>query len=519
MSAIIERVELRGLPLVAARGPLTILSAGYPLAPFGPEAVGGTEQILSRIDHALTVGGHNSLVVGCEGSQAFGELFSTGTMPGVLDEKALREAQSRTLRTIEKVLRERPVDVIHMHGLDFASYLPATELPIIGTLHLPPSWYPPDLFNRNGNLSVHCVSAAQRRACPPHAKLLPQINNGVPIPDGPLAQKEDFVLAMGRVCPEKGFHLAAEAALRARVPLVLAGEVFGYDSHKAYFESQLQPLLNGRVRFIGPARGECKRRLLRSARCVLVPSLVPETSCLVALEAMAAGTPVIAFPAGALADIVKDGETGFIVNDAAEMAEAIKRTDEISPSACRRYVQENYCMQTMTSSYLDLYRRTAASWNPSRPATDPRVEIIRGRAATTALIPEWRELFANWSADPEQNPDQLERRWNCTGCGELMLITLRSQGELLGLIPLHLTDRVLRLMGRCVLAKPEWKRALIDGLVDALCSLASDWSSCDFDRLPDASPLLIARVPARFDVAIARSAAGWRTWRLLIHNN
>ncbi len=337
---------------------LTVLSVAYPLAPVGPDSVGGAEQILSRIDHALVAAGHRSLVVACEGSHASGELISTGAMDDSLTEDFQERAQTRTLDAIQRVLRECTVDLIHMHGVDFPRYIPETAVPVIATLHLPPSWYPQEIFQPNSNLLLHCVSAAQRRACPANAKLLPDIPNGVPIPAGPLEEKDHFALSMGRICPEKGFHLAALAARTAGVPFVLAGEVFGYKAHQEYFDRELRPLLNEEnARFIGPVDGEEKRQLLARAKCLLIPSLVPETSCLVALEAIAEGTPVIAFPAGALAELIQDGKNGFLVHDVAGMADAISRVEQIPRIGCQRYIAENFPVHEMTARYLEMYCR------------------------------------------------------------------------------------------------------------------------------------------------------------------
>ena len=337
---------------------LTVLSVAYPLAPVGPDSVGGAEQILSRIDQALVAAGHKSLVVACVGSHTFGELISTGATGDSLTDDVQQRAQARALDAIQRLLRECPVDLIHMHGVDFHRYIPKTELPVVATLHLPPSWYPQEIFQPNSNLLLHCVSAAQRRACPANAKLLPDIPNGVPIPTGPLEEKDHFALSMGRICPEKGFHLAAAAARVAGIPFVLAGEVFGYKAHQEYFDRELQPLVRGEdARFIGRVGGEEKRRLLARAKYLLVPSLVPETSCLVALEAMAEGTPVIAFPVGALAELIQDEKNGFLVHDIAGMADAISRAEQISGIGCRHYVAENFSVYDMTARYLEMYSR------------------------------------------------------------------------------------------------------------------------------------------------------------------
>jgi glycosyltransferase involved in cell wall biosynthesis len=126
-------------------------------------------------------------------------------------------------------------------------------------------------------------------------------------------RKSCFALILGRVCREKGFDDALEASRRADIPLLLAGAVFPYADHQAFFRDHIAPRLDRRRRWIGAVAGRSKQRLLAKARCLLVPSKVPETSSLVAMEALAAGTPVVAYRTGALPEIVEDGRTGLLV--------------------------------------------------------------------------------------------------------------------------------------------------------------------------------------------------------------
>jgi len=186
--------------------------------------------------------------------------------------------------------------------------------------------------------------------------LLPTIENGVPLNQGSARHaKRRFVFSLGRICPEKGFHLGLEAARRARAPLLLAGEVFRYEAHEAYFRREILPRLDKERRFIGPVGYKRKRRLLAAARCLLAPSLAPETSSLVAMEALACGTPVVAFPSGALAEIVEHGKTGFLVETEPEMAVAIGRVGAISRETCRAEAQRRFGLEQMLEKYLELY--------------------------------------------------------------------------------------------------------------------------------------------------------------------
>ena len=340
---------------------LTVLSVAYPFACVGPGAVGGAEQVLRALDRALVAAGHRSLVVACEGSRIAGTLMPVPAPPDRIDEAAFVARHATVRRILGEALTRRPVDLVHLHGLDFPAYLPPPGVPALATLHLPPDWYPPEMFvPSRPDTHLVCVSASQQRACPPGARLLPHIGNGVDV-DRLSARltKRRFALTLGRVCPEKGIHYALEAAWRAGLPLLIAGRVFPYEAHERYFTAEVWPRLGRRNRFLGLVGGARKRRLLAAARCLLVPSLAPETSSLVAMEAIAAGTPVVAFRSGALAEIVEHGVTGFLVEpgDVAGMADAMHAAGTLAPEACRAAARARFPLERMTVRYLDLYRR------------------------------------------------------------------------------------------------------------------------------------------------------------------
>ncbi|HEY0180072.1 MAG TPA: glycosyltransferase [Dokdonella sp.] len=338
---------------------LTVLNVAFPFAPIETDAVGGAEQVLAQLDRALVAAGHRSLVVACAGSRVAGRLVAVPRVHGAIDEQARARVQRAVRAAIARTLAATPVDLVHCHGTDYDAYLPPTPPPALVSLHLPLDWYAPAALRPRPGVHLQPVSARQARAAPHDVALLPPIENGVDLDAfAPRVGKHGFALVLGRVCAEKGFHDAIDAAKRADVPLLAAGRVFEWPAHRRYFDAEVAPRLDARRRWIGALAGARKRRLLAAARCVLVPSRAAETSSLVAMEALAAGTAVVAYrAAGALADLVEHGVTGYLVDDVASMAAAIRNADRIDPAACRAAAAARFDARRTTAAYLALYRR------------------------------------------------------------------------------------------------------------------------------------------------------------------
>jgi glycosyltransferase involved in cell wall biosynthesis len=345
---------------------LTVLNVAYPFTELTPDPVGGAEQVLMHIDRALVEAGHRSLVMAAQGSEVRGKLLpiqlrgASGTDQSI-SEQARRETEAAVRSAIARVCEEEDVDLVHLHGSDFYAYLPPAPIPTLITLHLPLAWYPRgSLQPDRANTWFNPVSSSQAAVRWPGLRLLAPIENGVRCEDlSFVMRKGKFALALGRICPEKRFHLAIDACVRASMPLLLAGAIYRWPEHQRYFEEDIAPRLDADRRWIGRVAGERKRRLLSAARCVVVPSR-DETCSLVAMEAIAAGTPVVAFRVGALPEVVEHGVTGYIVDDLGAMAEALRWVDRLDADRCRAIARERFDIRWSTEKYVSLYNHLAA---------------------------------------------------------------------------------------------------------------------------------------------------------------
>lgn len=333
---------------------MRILSVAYPLLPVGPDSAGGAEQILYLLERGVAYAGHACIVIAAQGSQVCGDLIATAAAQGEITDSQRLTAQQEHLRCINAALARYQIDLIHFHGLDFHSYLPAQRVPKLATLHLPPAWYPSSIFD-HPELHLCCVSTSQA-AVTPSKTTLPVVQNGIDVDKYQAAtSSRTHLLWIGRICPEKGAHLALEVAHRARLPAIVAGPVHPFHDHQVYFAKCVQPLLDEQRRYVGPVGLQPKVELLAQAICLLVPSLVAETSSLVAMEAISSGTPVIAYRSGALPEVVDHGTTGFIVDSQDQMLAAIERIGELSPATCRNVAQRRFDAVRMVRDYLKLY--------------------------------------------------------------------------------------------------------------------------------------------------------------------
>ena len=206
--------------------PLTILLVAYPFAAIGDDAVGGAEQVMTILQRGLARVGYRTLVVAAKEREGLR-----------LDEDGLAQGRRRHAEAVRDALALVPVDLVHMHGVDFEHYLPRTNVPVIVTLHLPPQFYRDSLLHASPSAAYfNCVSDSQKRALGLRGVDTPVIPNGIDIERFERRYpKRGFTLSLGRVCPEKGFQFAMEAAKKADVDWLVGGRIFLYESHCRYF--------------------------------------------------------------------------------------------------------------------------------------------------------------------------------------------------------------------------------------------------------------------------------------------
>jgi glycosyltransferase involved in cell wall biosynthesis len=242
-------------------------------------------------------------------------------------------------------------DLIHSH-YDFMalSYTRLVETPVLTTIHgfSAPQIMPVYEKYRDGYFVS--ISDSDRA---PGLNYLATVYNGIDLSLYPLREQSgDDLIFLGRIHPDKGVHLAIEVARLSGCPLLIAGII----QDRTYFREQVEPNLDQRIRYIGPVDVPGKNELFAHARALLHLNTIPERFGLVLAEANAAGVPVIAMDLGSCREVIKDGQTGFLVNNVDEAVRAVKRAGEIDRPACRQRAQECFSIETMVEAYERVYR-------------------------------------------------------------------------------------------------------------------------------------------------------------------
>ena len=242
-------------------------------------------------------------------------------------------------------------DLIHSH-YDFMAlcYTRLVKTPVLTTIHGFSSRRIMPVYEKYRDGYFVSISDSDRA---PGLNYLATVYNGIDLSLYPLQKRGGDLIFLGRIHPDKGVHLAIEVARRSGSPLLIAGII----QDQTYFREQIEPHLSQTIRYIGPVDVAGKNVLFARARALLHLNTIPERFGLVLAEANAAGVPVIAMDLGSCREVIQDGQTGFLVNNAGEAVRALERIGEIDRDACRRRVQEHFSTETMVEAYEKVYRK------------------------------------------------------------------------------------------------------------------------------------------------------------------
>ena len=276
----------------------------------------------------------------------------------------------------------RRSDVIHLNDVAGVPFTRFVDRPAVLTLHHPHDPVISELYSRYPDIEYVAIGAwlAGREPMP----RLRVVHHGISVGDYSFSpEKDDYVAFLGRMAPCKGPHLAIEAARRAGIRLKLAGEV--QPIYREYWERQVRPLIDGcQVEYVGEVNQEQKNELLSRARALLFPIQWEEPFGLVMIEAMACGTPVLAFPGGAVEEVVRDGVSGWICRDTDEMADRVA-APRLEAAGCRDHVSRHFSVDRMVDRYLEIYEQLAPA--EAAPVSSGRAHGGRDPGTRSVLHP------------------------------------------------------------------------------------------------------------------------------------
>ncbi|WP_040497648.1 glycosyltransferase family 4 protein [Fulvivirga imtechensis] len=321
-----------------------------------PKAYGGTERVVSYLTEELVRQGHEVTLFASKDSQTKAQLVSTVEQSLRLKEGVLDTVAHHIVQMQEVIERMHEFDILHFHT-DYIHFpvTSNTSIPHVTTLHgrldIPDLQY---IYNKFKNQPVISISDAQRKPLP-HAEWAGTVYHGLPLNlytkgDG----DGDYVVFLGRISPEKAPDKAIEIAQRAGIPIKIAAKIDKADYE--YYSQKIKPLFKlPHVEYLGEIGENEKEQLLQKAKALLFPINWPEPFGMVLAEAMACGTPTIAFPNGSVPELVEEGKTGLIVHDTASAASALKNIDALDRDLIRNTFEKRFSVQVMADNYLYIY--------------------------------------------------------------------------------------------------------------------------------------------------------------------
>jgi glycosyltransferase involved in cell wall biosynthesis len=323
-----------------------------------PRLYGGTERIVSYLTEELIRLGHNVTLFASGDSRTRAKLVSVWNTALRLDPSRPEPLSLHVLQLEEVFRRAAAFDVLHFHTEPY--HLPLGRrhhTSLVTTLHgrldLPGV---PELYREFDDLPLTSISNAQRSQMP-DANWIGTVHHGLPLElHTPSFERGQYLAFLGRIAPEKRADRAIEIARRSGVPLCIAAKVD--DADRRYFEESIEPQLDGSfIRYVGEVDEQHKGEFLRGALALLFPIDWPEPFGLAMIEAMACGTPVIAFRAGSVAEVIDDGVTGRVVDSIDEAVACVAEMEHWDRRRCRAVFEQRFTSRRMAQDYCSVYER------------------------------------------------------------------------------------------------------------------------------------------------------------------
>ena len=324
-----------------------------------PKTYGGTERVVSYLTEELVRTGHDVTLFASGDSVTAAELVPVSTRSLRLDQNSIDALAQHVLLVERAHQRADEFDVMHFH-INYLHYPRSrhSTVPHLTTLHGRldvPDLIP--LYQEFDDMPLVSISDSQRDPLP-GANWMATVYHGLPDDLYRFERKPGTYLAcLGRIAPEKGIDQAIRIAIKAGMTLKIAAKI----ENREYFEGVIKPLLTrSEVEFLGEIDEAEKQELLAGAAALVFPIEWPEPFGLVMIEAMACGTPTIAYRRGSIPEVIDDGVTGFIVDTIEEAVAATRRIPELSRARCRQVFEERFTATRMAEQYVDVYERLVA---------------------------------------------------------------------------------------------------------------------------------------------------------------
>jgi len=338
-----------------------------------PFAYGATERVVSYLTEELVRRGHELTLFATADSRTAARLVPICER-GLWRDSAVWDTLTHHVRQLARVADlAHEFDVVHFHGdplhFPLARSLPCKSLTTLHGQLLPVDHGP--LFREFASAPLVSISDDQRKPVP-FANWQATIHHGLPRDEFEFEPRAgSYLLFLGRILPGKRPDLAVEIARRAGLPLKMAGKV--HPGEREYFTEQIEPLLERSRDFtdyLGEVGGTLRKELIANARALIFPVEWAEPFGMVMIEAMASGTPVIAFRRGAVPEVLEHGVSGFIVDNVEEAVQAVARIGELDRAQCRRAFDARFTAARMADDYLRVYERIVAGTRAAVPASD-----------------------------------------------------------------------------------------------------------------------------------------------------